>query len=647
VQDQFGAALLRCEDEPIRVPGSVQQHGFFLLIDPVLETVLVASENVERFLKRPLKLIVGARLDAILGLELRLILESIRNSRQKEGQAAVTYLGSFRIGDDQFNVMTHPIGTMRALEFEQQERLVGAEMMNSIVTNFVATLGRLRNGQDLCDALTEQIAELTGFDRTMLYSFNEDGHGTVQSEVNHGRLPSYLGLRFPAPDIPRQARELYVLNTSRIIPDAWYTPSPLAGSTTRPAAQLDLSLSVLRSVSPIHLQYMKNMGTAASMSVSIVLDGALWGLVSCHNGSARTVPYLIRSACDMLAKLAATQLTTFRATAHVQEMVNFHNAQRELLTVLAGQQNYLVALLGQARGLLQITNAAGVAVLVDGRLVHEGKVPDEASIRRISEWLDEDEERGICSSGQLSKSLPWAESIRDVASGLLAVRISSVQGRYVMWFRPEVVSTVKWAGEPVKQQDAGRQLTPRASFDQWTEIVQGRSEPWTEMEVESATEFRAALTSIGLRRAEEELELGEARFQQLTQALPVKIFVADDIGELTYVNARWHESGLPETGLWFEQLRLPQEDAEMSTVRWQECIATGRTFEAEMRLGSSDGGQECWNFARVVPFSTRRGSTRRMDWHAGGFDRKQGARGGAAHGREACTYGSYDQRDRA
>jgi len=612
LQVSLSDALLRCEDEPIRVPGSIQQHGFFLLVDNSFEKVLVASENTERFLNQPLKLITGALLDAILGRELLMVLESLRTPKQKSVQALVTYLGAFRIGNDQFSVMTHPIGSNHALEFEQLDRLVGPEMMNSVITNFVATIERLQNGQDLCDALAEQIAELTGFDRVMLYSFNEEDHGTVLSEVSNGLLPSYLGLRFPASDIPKQARELYILNTTRIIPDATYVPSPLLGSTTRLGPQLDLSLSVLRSVSPVHLQYMKNMGTAASMSVSIVLKGRLWGLVSCHTTKPKTVPYLIRSACDMLTKMAATRLATFQATAQLKEMLHFHSAHRDLLTVLAGEQNYLAALTHQSRRLMNITNASGVAVLLDGRFSSEGLVPDDVSLERLTQWLDEDESRDVFACSYLESVLPWAQSIRSTASGLLAIRISSVRRRYVVWFRPEVISTVQWAGEPSKQQTAELQLTPRASFNQWKEIVHGRSDPWTAMEIESASDFRTALITVGLHRAEEAIELGEARFQQLTQALPVKIFAADDIGRLTYVNERWLESGLHPTGLWFEQVLLRSEDLQMSVALWQRCVATGENFEAEVRLQTVNDGTERWNFARVVPF--QRAGANRAGW---------------------------------
>jgi light-regulated signal transduction histidine kinase (bacteriophytochrome) len=605
----IGEALLRCEDEPIRMPGSVQQHGFFLLADSSFEKVLAASENATRFLNHPLELILGARLDTIFGRELMQALHALQNAKQQQLQEVVAYVGSFRVGDYQFSVMTHHLGAGRALEFEREDRLVGAEMMNAVITNFVATLERVGTNQSLCDALTEQISELTGFDRVMLYSFNDENHGTVLSEVNNGKLPSYLGLRFPASDIPQQARELYILNTTRIIPDANYEPSKLVGSTTRPIAQLDLSLSVLRSVSPIHLQYMQNMGTMSSMSVSIVLDRQLWGLVSCHCAEPKTVPYLIRSACDMLTKMAVTQLITFRATTRFNEMVRFHNAQRDLLTTLAGDRNYAAALLRQSRALLKVTNASGVAVLVDGEFSGEGSLPDEASVHRLSNWLDEDEGRQIFATHHLQSVAPWAKAIGNVASGLLAVRISSVRRRYVMWFRPEVVSAVRWAGAPVKQQGADTPLSPRSSFNQWKEIVQGRSEPWSEMEIESAKDFRSALIAIGFHRAEEAVELGEARFEQLTQALPLKIFTADDAGRLTYVNQRWFDDSLEPTGLWFERIAMHPEDLQSSIALWQQCVASGLPFEAEVRLSVRNGKSERWNVVHVAPFQ-RTGASR-------------------------------------
>ena len=534
-----------CADEPIHIPGSVQQHGFFLLTEGVRARVAIASENAADFLGIPLKLILGAELNALLDREL---LASIVLAQENSSPAGtVTYLGAFRVAQELCSVMTHWIGERLAVEFELLDRLVGAELMNAVITNFVTALSSLPSKEKLCQAVTQQVQALTGYDRVLLYCFDDDGHGIVLSEMNNGRLPSCLDLRFPASDIPPQARALYVRNTARLIPNASYTPSPLIGLRAEAAAGLDLSMSVLRSVSPIHLEYMRNMGTLSSMSVSIVIDGKLWGLISGHHAEPKAVPYLIRSACDMLAKLASTQLVSLRSSERLAQTVRFHSVQRQLVTRLAIAPDYLVSLRNQMDDLLSIANATGVALLIEGQVERWGEAPAVVDVQRIGEWLDELVEMDYFQTDELSRKLPWADSIRASASGLLAVRISSVRQRYLLWFRPEVVETVQWAGEPIKN-SASISLNPRLSFESWKETVRGHSEPWKEIEIESALDFRAALTAIGLRRAEEAVELGEARFQQLTAALPAKIFTADDDGRLTYVNERWHSQGLSLEG---------------------------------------------------------------------------------------------------
>ncbi len=604
------AGTVSCADEPIHIPGSVQQHGFFLLVDPMLRRVVAASENTADYLGLPLKLILGSSLDTMFDRELLASVGSLDKLPQAE-HGAVTYLGTFRVGENLCSVLTHCLGDRRVLEFERVDRLVSPELMNAVITNFVGALSRLPTVNDLADAVTRQVQDLTGCDRVLLYNFNAEGHGTVLAEANNGRLPSFLDLRFPATDIPAQARALYVLNTVRIIPDAGYTPSRLVGVAGEEATRLDLSQSILRSVSPVHLEYMRNMGTGSSMSVSIIVDGQLWGLISAHHAEPRTVPYLIRGACDLLAKIASTQLLALRTTARLAETVRFHAVQRQLLTQLAVEPNYVVSLQDHMAELLQIANASGVALIVDGVTETFGQVPTQASIVKIAAWLDGLPDFEIVSSSELMRELPWAESIRTNASGLIAVRVSSVRQRYLLWFRPEIVETVEWAGEPTKRSD-GVSLNPRASFDSWKEIVHGKCVPWSELELESALDFRAALTTIGLRRAEEAVELGEARFQQLTSALPAKIFTADDSGRLTFTNERWHAQGLSESGRWFDNSALVPEDAERCETQWIDAVRENRTFEAEVRLRESAGGALRWNFVRAVPF--RREGAARAGW---------------------------------
>jgi light-regulated signal transduction histidine kinase (bacteriophytochrome) len=616
VAEKFVATERCCEDELIRIPGAVQQHGFLLLTDGDLGRILVASENASSFLGIPMRLILGAHLETLFERELLSSLQLLRLAGGTKETGLSTYLGSFRIGGDYFSVVTHCAGPNRLLEFERQDRLVGPEMMNAVITNFVGKLSRLRTQDELCGELARQIADLTGFDRVLLYCFDREEHGTVLSEINNGRLPSYLGLRFPASDIPKQARDLYVLNTVRIIPDAGYTPSPLEGLPGEKAASLDLSLSLLRSVSPVHLQYMRNMGTLSSMSVSLVTEGRLWGLISGHHAEPKLVPYLVRSACDMLSKVAGTQLTSFQTAARLEQTVQFHAVQRNIVTELAAEQNYLDGLSRVLPHLLGVTDADGVALVVDDKVTSYGELPEDKDVLRLAAWLDNKPEMELWDSAHLSSALPWAESFAEFGSGLLAIRISSVQRRYVLWFRPEVVKTVRWAGEPEKVIQANQSLTPRSSFDEWKEIVRGRSTAWTEVEIESARDFRAALTTIGLRRAEEAIELGEARFQQLTQALPVRVFTADDSGRLTYTNERWQATGLGSSGRWFEETFLTPEDAALCEALWGAAVHANQTFEAEVRVRPPDpegtDGPERWNFVRAVPF--QRAGAERAGW---------------------------------
>ncbi len=616
-EERIVATEGRCEDEPIRVPGAVQQHGFLLVTDSEFRRVLIASENADRFLGLPRRLILGSQLDSLLERELLSSLQLLRmapKAPDRDGQ--VTFLGSFRLSDEYFSVVSHWVGDQRLLEFELQDRLVGPEMMNGVITNFVSTLSRLSNQQELCDGLAKQVANLTGFDRVLLYCFDAKGHGTVLSEVNNGRLPSYLDLHFPASDIPQQARDLYVLNTVRIIPDAGYTPSPLVGLAGQDARFLDLSLSALRSVSPTHLEYMRNMGTLASMSVSLVTEGRLWGLISAHHAEPKMAPYLVRSACDMLSKVAGTQLASFETATRLQQTVYFHAVQRDLLTELAAENNFLDGLTRQLPQLLKVTNAAGAALVLDDRIESCGDVPRLGDLQHLREWLNGQKDLELWSSAQLSADLPWAESLRDHASGLLVVRISSVQHRYILWFRPEIVKTLRWAGQPEKIVKGNMTLHPRHSFEEWKETVRGRSRPWQDVEIDSAADFRSALTTIGLRRAEEEIELGEARFIQLTQALPVRVFTADDAGRLTYTNERWLDTGLSGSGRWFEEALLTPEDAVLCAELWTDAVAHNKSFEAEIRLRTPDGedtvGPERWNLVRVIPF--RRAGAERAGW---------------------------------
>jgi light-regulated signal transduction histidine kinase (bacteriophytochrome) len=594
------AELMPCVDELIHMPGSIQTHGFLLGLDAAVERVIFASENAQTFLGIPMKLLLGSTIDLFLELQLLASIRALKDVVDPDG--LIRYLGAFQIRGELCSVVTHCVEDRRVLEFERQERLVAPEMMNAVITNFLGILSNLRSEEELCQAIAKQFKELTGFDRVLLYSFDAAGHGTVIVEENDGSLPSMLGLHFPADDIPPPARALYVLNTVRTIPNASYVPIPILGLPHENTAQLDMSFYVLRSVSPFHLEYMRNMGTLSSMSVSIVSEGKLWGLISGHRTEPHLVPYLIRSACDMLTKMVGTQLTAFLAASRLQAKLQLHEVQRSTLTQIASENDYVSALTSQVGALIDVTIARGVVLAIDGYLNTFGDTPEVDYVRRLIDWLDSQPGLELYETNQLSAVLPWAAEIADTASGFLAIRFSDIRSRYILWFRPEIVRTVHWAGEPVKRLDENNRPHPRMSFAAWKQTVHMQSLPWSSTEVESAREFRAALTTISLRRLEEEAALSDARFNKLAYALPVKIFAVNDAGQLTYVNDQWRSAGHVVLGTWYEAAGLAAADATRCAASWASAVEGELEYEEEVRLLAPSSGRESWNLVRLVPF---------------------------------------------
>lgn len=513
--------LTNCDREPIHIPGSIQSHGFLLVLQMQSEgrfTVVTASRNAADFLGLPLERILHVELSTLVEQEL---VQALESGLLSEGDARdfVRFIGTARFPREagsgpqrEFQIVGHRVSGLFVLEFEHTEQTVSQVELNSVVTNFVSEIEELEDPIALCEAVTRQIRAITGFDRIMLYRFDEEGHGTVLAEDRNDRLPSYLHLHFPASDIPQQARALYVLNRLRIIPDVDYEPSPLVSiAEFKDAPPLDLSLSILRSVSPIHREYMRNMGTISSMSVSLVVEGKLWGLISGHHSEPLTVPYLVRSACDVLARITTSQLQALQRSVEMAHAIRLKSVHGQLLTFMAGGENYIDGLARHPNELLSVTGAAGAAIVVGERCILLGETPELADVVRFAKWLTKRAGRDdIFVTDQLEKEYDEAEPMRARGSGVLAISLSQVHRMQILWFRPEVIETVHWAGEPAKGDevvDGVRMIHPRNSFASWKQIVRGKSAPWKPVEVESAREFRSIVLEIVLKRAEELAEM--------------------------------------------------------------------------------------------------------------------------------------------
>jgi two-component system, chemotaxis family, sensor kinase Cph1 len=369
----------------------------------------------------------------------------------------------------------------------------------------------------LCDRAAIEFRRLTGFDRIMVYCFLDGDVGKVLAEDRREGMHAFLNHHFPAGDIPRQARALYLRNRIRVIPDIAYQPAPLRPGRFGPDP-LDMSDSSLRSVSPVHLQYLSNMNVRASASVSIVKDGTLWGLIACHNETPRLLSYGVRAACRSLAGNLARQIKAKEEAEGYRQRIRLRSFEDDMVALLSREGALDEALSNHLKELGRMMSSDGVAVLRGRELVMSGVCPSENEIRKLAEWLPTRPVEPVLATDQLSALYPPASAFQHTGSGLLAATLSIDEPWLLLWFRVEQAETVNWAGNPHKSdsQSAAEPLTPRSSFDAWQETVRGRARRWTLPEVDTAIRLRAALLEVQQNRRMRELN------QQLTKILQDK-----------------------------------------------------------------------------------------------------------------------------
>ena len=509
--------LSGCDKEPIRTPGSIQPHGFLLTLDAALN-VLQASANLAAHAPLDAASAIGQSLGALLDAE---SLERIRKELAIAHQVQrPTYLctvllqaaASTRSGSSGYDVLAHWHDEVLILEFEQVEHAIAADFRHlpRQIGDFLARLNNAGDVLAMSAIAAEEIQAVSGFGRVMVYRFDPDGHGQVLAECRDPDYDSYLGQRFPGSDVPRQARDLYVLNRIRLIADANYTPALLVPAMNpNTGAPNDLTFATLRSVSPIHLQYMRNMGTLASMSVSIVVKGKLWGLIACHHATPRMLSFEKRTTCEQIGQILSLCVESREDAAELQFRLDLRRIMVEILSGLTQDNHFAENMRAVFPLLLRFARAGGVALLHDDRLLTFGETPRQNEIRALVSWLDGQQHDNVFHTDRLPSLYALTPETTRVASGLLAIPISRIHKHYLLWFRPEQVRTIDWAGDPRAKDHAaqGQPLHPRASFATWRETVHGTSLPWHDGEIELAAEFRTALLGIVLERAEQMAEM--------------------------------------------------------------------------------------------------------------------------------------------
>ncbi len=477
-----------------------------LVLDPVNHKVLQASENTQAWL--------GISPAALAGRPLADFVAAPEVLAQRLRTMPTADPHPFHLGDMVFQapaaqgtyaMLAHHWDSVLIAEFEPASDVVAVYgQLYPLVRAFVAELQDIQSVAQLCHRAVGELKRITGFGRVKAYRFDAAGNGTVLAEDADPGYPTYLGMCFPASDIPPQARALYCANRIRVIEDANYQPSPLVPAHNPATAQpLDLSYSALRSVSPVHLQYMRNMGTLASMSISIVVRGQLWGLVSCHNDSPREVGFQVRTACELLGSVLSLQIEAREAHADTQRLLGLRQHVVQLLSAMADRDSVTDGLLTVPRTFMGFAAATGAAIISEGRCEVVGHTPPQAAIEALVHWLGRDGADDVFHTDNVGRDVPARCGIAEHAAGVLAVAISKIHNHYLLWFRPEQARTVTWAGRPEKAVAPGGGLSPRHSFEQWQEVVQGYSSPWDPLEVDAVIELRTAVLGIVLRKAEE------------------------------------------------------------------------------------------------------------------------------------------------
>jgi len=506
-----------CDREPIHIPGAILPHGVMLVLAPDTFEILQVAGDTQALLEMTLENLLGTSADTVFSPE------QIDHLRALDGKFDLTkprhLLDPIMRRDDNqpLDASIHRSGPWLVLELEAADRenrfaidpLAGLQEM---IEGFDDTESLL----DLCQLAAERVRIVAGYDRVLVYRFLHDESGWVIAEAREPHLEPFLDLHYPAADIPQQARALYVKSWLRLITQVDYDPAALMPvDNPRTGEPLDMSHAILRDVSPVHRQYLRNMGIDASMSISIILGGKLWGLIACHHYSPRLLPRHLRAMCELFGSMFSLQLELREKGEQIEARLASRMVLQNLMLNLASADDYAAGLTQESPNLLDYIHVGGsgltegrrggVAVCVKGQLTFLGVTPNQTEIENLVVWLNTQMRGGdgIYKTDRLGEIWPPAKAFAGVASGILVISVSPAASDYIIWFRPELIGDVNWAGAPVKQFERGPdgdRLMPRRSFELWKETVVGHSIQWTPADIDAAFDLRVSLLHVVLRR---------------------------------------------------------------------------------------------------------------------------------------------------
>jgi light-regulated signal transduction histidine kinase (bacteriophytochrome) len=510
---RHGTTLATCDSEPVQTPGCIQAHGALLVLRLPDLRILQATENSLQHLGRDASALLGRPIASLIGAAHEGRLHDMLARDALDRGAAYAFTLAARAGLPALDVCLHTSGGAAVLEFEATGRADHAADDDFFML-VKAAVGRLQapgSVRAFCQQVTEEVRALTGLDRVMAYRFHADHHGEVIAESKRDTLEPWLGLHYPAEDIPKPAREIFKRIWIRPLPDAagpLVELLPLANPETGLA--LDMTHCALRGASVMYSEYLANMGVAASLTMPILRDGELWGLIACHHDTRTRFLYEVRAACELLAQVASLTLKSAEQAEQLAYRLKLEDVHQQLV-VRCAREGDLLALTEQEPSLLEAIDAGGAALYHLNRWWCVGRVPELAQLDQLAAWLYERPElasttRPVFATDELPSLCAAAVGLEDVASGLLATIFSRQRRGLLVWFRSQTVHTVRWAGNPQDKPEIagpqGTRLSPRVSFATYIESVRGKSLPWSEIEVDAVLRLRMLVLELVITRGE-------------------------------------------------------------------------------------------------------------------------------------------------
>ena len=506
--------LTNCEQEPIHIPGSIQPHGFLIGLDINSLVIDYCSANSSEFIGISYIDILGKSFPEIFGEKAKLDLQEYIS---KDKMLSSLLLRTTLLGKD-FLCTVHKSDSTFILEAEPVNKVT--KLPNEVYDNtsqFLSYMHTTHSLKDLCSLVAKGTRDITGYDRVMVYRFDSNYNGEVIAESCREDLEPFLGLHYPHTDIPPQARELYMRNLLRMITDIDYTPVPIYTIDDQQEKNLDLSLSILRSTSPIHVQYLHNMGVGATLTISLIYKQKLWGLIACHHYSPKNLTPELRLAAQLQGHFITSQID-LRQSNEEYEVSRKVNAAFDILNAFEISDdpesfNHFI----EQPELLKICNASGVSLFFEGKVYKNGNTPSDQEIMFLSNYFGSISDHTNYSTNKMVDLLPDHRAVCENTAGAIYHSLDIEGNNSIIWYRPETKTEVNWAGDPNKSiilDEKG--LSPRNSFKLWKEFVDCTSKPWLQPELDTAAAYANGLQrQINLIKITKE----EQKYRKLSEML--------------------------------------------------------------------------------------------------------------------------------